>query len=259
MAACGKIDFLGIKIDALTKDRFVEKILEFALFGKCKMITYLDANCVNVYFKDTEYRKILGQADIIHADGMGVVWASRFLGSPLPQRINPMDFFDEWVDITTKKGITFYLLGGKPDAIQNAVDRLKNRFLNLEIVGFHHGYFDKEEDKIIIEDINKLRPNILLVGMSVPRQEKWIHKHLDKLEVNLCFAVGGMFDILSGSFKKAPGWMREMGLEWLYRLYQEPKRLWRRYLIGNFIFIYRVLRWKVGTILKFKINRQNNK
>lgn len=250
------INFLGIKVSVLTADELVEKILEFALFGKHKMITYLDANCVNVSFNDTGYRKILNQADIVHADGMGVVWASRFLGKALPERVNPMDSFDELIDMSTKRGISFYLLGGKLDVVQNAVDKLKNKFPNLKIVGFHHGYFDKEENEVI-EEINRLKPNILMVGMGVPKQERWIYKHLDRLEVNLCLAVGGMFDILSGSLKKAPRWMIDGGLEWLYRLYQEPKRLWRRYLIGNFIFAYHILKWEVDAFLKFKTNRLN--
>lgn len=252
------VNFLDLKISALTSDEMFNIILEFAIAGNRKMITYLDVNCVNISFRDAEYRRILSQADIVHADGQGVVWGSKFLKKPLPERVNPLDFFDALLNIASKKSISFYLLGGKPDVIQNAVDKLKNKFLNLKIIGFHHGYFDKEEEEII-EEIKRLRPNILMVGMGVPKQEKWIYKHLDRLEVNLCLAVGGMFDILSDSLKRAPIWMIDGGLEWLYRLYQEPGRLWKRYLFGNFIFIYRILKWEIDTFLKSKTNCLNNK
>ena len=241
------IDFLGIKVSVLTTDEIIEKILEFTLSGNHKMITYLNAHCVNVSFADPEYKNILNAANIVYADGISIVWGSKLLGKPLPERLTDLDFFDILAKDAAKKDISFYFLGGRPKVAELAADKLRERFPNLNIVGIHHGYFTESEEENFIKEINLLEPKILLVGMGVPKQEKWIHNHLDELRVNLCWAIG-TFDGLAGLFQRAPSWMLEAGLEWLYRLYQEPKRLWRRYLIGNFIFIYRVFECKMRSL-----------
>ncbi|MBL7130472.1 MAG: WecB/TagA/CpsF family glycosyltransferase [Candidatus Omnitrophica bacterium] len=242
------IDFLGIKISAITKDEIVDKILEFALVGKHKMITYLNAHCVNVSFADFEYREILQAADLVYAGGKGVVWSSRLFDKSLPERVNILDFFDRLVERIIEKKLKIYLLGGKPDVAQIAADELKKRFPALEISGFHHGFFNGREESDIIEEVNFLKPNILMVGLGIPKQEQWIYRHLNELDVNLCWGVGAAFDWLSGQRKRAPGWMINCGLEWLHRLYQEPKRLWKRYLIGNPVFIYRVLKQRMWNL-----------
>ncbi len=239
------IDFLGIKVSAITKKEIVDKILEFTLTGKRKIIMYLDAHCVNVAFMDPEYRKILKGADLVCAGGKALVWASKLFDSTLPERVNSLDFFDSLVEGLIEKKIKVYLLGCKPSVVQKAVDELKRRFSDLTIVGYHHGFFNQDQEINIIKEINALRPNILMVGMGVPRQEKWIYKHLNDMDVNLFWAVGGAFNNISGIFKRAPAWMINCGLEWLYRLFQEPERLWKRYIIGNFIFIYHVLSYKI--------------
>jgi len=245
-----KLDFLGIKINILTKNGLVEKILEFALSGKRKTITYLNAHCVNVAFNDREYKKLLNLSDIIHADGMSIIWASLFLGRPLPERVNISDFSDKLFKKMIEKRINLYFLGSKEEVVRRAVENLRKKYRLISVVGFHHGYFTDLEEKEIIKEINGLRPNILIIGMSVPKQEKWIFKHLNELEVNLYWSAGsGMFDNLSGSVKDAPRWMAHIGLEWLHKLCQEPGRLWKRYLIGNFLFVHRVLEWKIKALL----------
>lgn len=244
-----KIDFLGIRVNVLTRDELVEKILEFALLGKRKIITYLNAHCVNVAFSYGEYKEILNLSDIVHADGIGVVWASRFLGKPLPERVNISDFSNKLFKKVIEKNISLYFLGGKATVVQKAVKNLKERWPAIKISGQHHGYFTDEEEKEIIKEINIVRPNILIVGMGIPKQEKWIFKHLDELEANLCWAAGsGMFDNVSGALKESPRWMAHIGLEWLHRFFQDPMRLWKRYLIGNPIFIYHVFECKMRSL-----------
>lgn len=244
-----EVDFLGIKVSALTKDDLVEKILEFALIGQSNVITYINAHCTNISFVDLEYRDILNKADIVYADGISIVWGSRMLKQPLPERLTDLDFFDKVIEGAIKKNISFYFLGGRPQVAGLAVDRLKEKSPDLKIIGTHHGYFTKIQEGNILKEINDLRPNILVVGMGTPLQEKWIYNHLNELKVNLCWAIG-TFDNLAGLFKRAPHWMLSTGLEWLYRLYQEPKRLWKRYLIGNFVFIYRVFEWKIRSLFR---------
>ena len=141
-------------------------------------------------------------------------------------------------------------MGGKPDVVQKAAVELEKRFPGLEISGFHHGFFNEREESGIIKEINFLKPNILMVGLGVPKQEKWVRRHLNELDVNLCWGVGAAFDWLSGQRKRAPRWMVSCGFEWAHRLYQEPKRLMRRYLIGNPVFIYHILKRKMRNSLE---------
>lgn len=236
------IDFFDIKIGVLTLDEIVNKVLEFAVAEKHGFITYFNAHCLNVSFNDQEYKKILKSADLVYAGGQGIVWASRFLGTPLPERVNILDFFDMLVPELKNKNITIYLLGGMEGVVRNTEVELEKK--GLKIIGKRNGFFDEKEDKDIVREINTLKPDILIVGMGVPKQEKWIYEHLEELDVNLCWGVGAAFEWLSGYRKRAPKWMVDFGLEWLHRLYQEPIRLWKRYVFGNIIFIYHVINWR---------------
>jgi len=235
-----KIDFIGIRIGALTLDDIADKVIEFADGPGCKFMTYFNAHCLNVSFDDREYKEILKAADLVYAGGQGIVWASRLLGSPLPERVNILDFFDRLSKQLADKKIRIYLLGGERGVARDAGERLKK--IGLCIVGTRDGFFTREEEKGVIMEINNLRPQILIVGMGVPKQEKWISGHLNELDANLCWSVGAAFEWLSGYRKRAPKWMIKSGLEWLHRLYQQPIRLCRRYFLGNLVFIYHILR-----------------
>lgn len=237
------IDFFDIKIGVLTLDGIVSRVLELTAAGRRGFITYFNAHCLNVSFNDHEYKKILRSADLVYAGGQGIVWASRFLGMPLPERVNILDFFDKLAKQLTGRKISIYLLGGEKNIVKNTEAVLRKK--GLDIAGARRGFFTQEEEKDIIREINALRPDILMVGMGVPKQEKWICGHLDELDVSLCWAVGAAFEWISGYRKRAPKWMIRFSLEWLHRLYQQPRRLWSRYLLGNFLFIYRVLRLKL--------------
>jgi len=237
------VDFLGVRVGSLNKTEMVNRVLEFTEKGRDKFITYFNAHCVNMSFTDVTYKEILKNADLVYTGGQGVVWASKFLGTPLPERVNILDFFDILAKELKNRAITIYLLGGEEDAVNRAKETLKKKGLN--VVGSRHGFFDKKEERGIIEECNNLRPNILMVGMGVPKQEKWVSKHLRELDVNLCWAVGGVFDLFAGRLKRAPRWVSNCGLEWLYLGLQRPKRLFNRYLFGNFIFLYHVLRHKL--------------
>lgn len=238
-----KISLLGIKINSLTREEIITALLEFAKGDRLTTAFYLNAHCVNVACSDGEYRSILNKSDLVYAGGQGVVWASRFLDSPLPERVNILDFFDILVKGLRDKKITIYLLGGEPQVVKKTEEVLKKK--GLEIVGSRDGFFDKTEETEVIRQINTLRPDILMVGMGIPKQEKWIYSHLNELDVNLCWAVGAAFEWICGYRRRAPVWMIKCGLEWLHRLYQQPKRLWKRYLVGNFIFVYHIVKYKL--------------
>lgn len=243
-----KMDFLGLQIGMLTKDEMVEKIIELASSGnRNKFITYLNAHCVNVSFSDPHYRRILNAADLVYIGGKGIILASKLLNKDFPERVNILDFFDDLADKLKERRTRIYLLGTEHQTIERAALRLSAAPFCLNIVGFQHGFFNGTQERAVIEAINSVSPDILMVGMGVPRQEKWIHRHLNALDVKLCWAVGGAFEWLSGRRKRAPYLMVECGLEWVHRLLQQPGQLWKRYLVGNPLFIYRVLREKFTT------------
>ena len=223
-------------------DEIVGKVLEFAAKGSPRFITYLNAHCLNVSFNDREYKKILKSADLVYAGGQGIVWASRFLGRPLPERVNILDFFDKLAGQLIDRKISIYLLGGEKNIVKNTEVVLRKK--GLDVLGARDGFFTKDEEAGVIKEINALSPDILMVGMGVPRQEKWIYSHLNELDIGLCWAVGAAFEWISGYRKRAPQWMIKLGLEWLHRLYQQPGKLCSRYVLGNFVFIYHVLSLK---------------
>lgn len=238
------IDFLGIPLSCISRKEITDTIMRLATSRRRSVITYLNAHCVNKAYSDQEYNAFLNTADMVYAGGQGVVWASRFLGFPLPGRVNILDFFDDLETRLRERGATLYLLGNRITTVQKTAEVLRAR--GLKVVGARHGYFDAAEEKEIIAEINQVKPDILMVGMGVPKQEKWIRLRMDELDTHLCWGVGAAFDWLSLGRKRAPGWMVRGGLEWLHRLYQQPVRLWRRYLIGNFIFVFRVIAWKIN-------------
>ena len=230
-----------LPIDRLTVQQVIDKVESYIRTRSPHQLAYLNAHCINQAFEDNEYRKILQQCDLVYPDGMGVVWASHLTHSPLPERVNIGDFLIPLLQLCEKKKYKIYFLGGEEGIAEKAVANLKVHAPNLQVVGMHHGYFTDEEEKTIIKEIIQTKPEILLVGFGVPDQEKWIHQHLDEINVPVAWGVGALFEYYSGKVSRAPFWMRSHGLEWLYRLVLEPGRMWKRYLIGNLLFIMKVI------------------
>lgn len=243
-----KISISGINICVVNRKEIIDELLGFAMGGRVKTAYYLNAHCFNLVCLDKEYADILNRSDLVYAGGAGIIWASRVLGTPLPERVNILDFFDELAAELIDKKITIYLLGEKIETIKKVEAELKR--IGLNIVGSRDGFFIKDEEKGVINEINVLKPDILMVGMGVPKQEKWINCHSNELDVKLCWAVGGVFKIFSGELKHAPRWIIDCGLEWLYLGLQDPVRLWRRYFIGNVVFIYHIVRCKLNKLTK---------
>lgn len=218
---------------------------EVIVSGGKQCIYFINADCLNISCKDTEYRDILNAQDIVLPDGSGIDIACKMIGERLEANLNGTDLTPELWQVAPTKGFTFYLLGAAPGVTGRMKEKLEETYPGIQVVGNHHGYFKPgaETDKVI-EDINACKPNILLVAFGAPRQEKWIYENKGKIDSNLLIGVGGLFDFYSGDKKRAPLWMRESGLEWMYRLYLEPGRLWKRYVVGNPLFLYRVFRWK---------------
>lgn len=231
---------LGIDIDPLTADEFLSRIDQFVDEGDPRQISYLNADCLNKCWSDRAYRETITASDLVYADGMGVVWASRLFGHPLPERLNANDLLPEFCRRAAEKGRRIYLLGGEPGVAESAAADFKSRHPDLNIVGCSHGFFNENEENDVIAAIREAKPDILIVGMGAPKQELWIRRNLDALGVPVAWGVGGLLDYSAKNIKRAPMWMRQAGMEWFWRLCLEPGRLWKRYLLGNVLFTFRV-------------------
>lgn len=231
---------LGIDIDSLTSGEFLQRIDDFISSGKPHQISYLNADCLNKCWSDRSYREAIAESDLVYADGMGVVWASRLFGHPLPERLNANDLLPEFCRRAEELGHRIFLLGGENGVAEKAADDLKSKYPRLQIVGRRTGFFADEEADGVIQEIRDARPDILIVGMGAPKQELWIRQYLHILGVPVVWGVGGLLDYSAKGLRRAPVWMRKSGLEWIWRLCLEPKRLWRRYLLGNILFTFRV-------------------
>jgi N-acetylglucosaminyldiphosphoundecaprenol N-acetyl-beta-D-mannosaminyltransferase len=187
--------------------------------------------------EDARLREVIDTAELVTADGQSVVWASRLLGESLPERVAGIDLMHELLAAAASDGYRIFILGATEAVLQRAVARLRHRYPQIQIVGFHHGYFNEAEERSIVDQIKAAHPEILFVAMSSPRKEFWAAEHAVELGVPLVIGVGGSVDVIAGTRRRAPEWIQRIGLEWLFRLAQEPRRLARRYIAGNWRFI----------------------
>ena len=195
---------------------------------------------------DLQLRQSVNESDLINADGQAVVWASKFLGKPLKERVAGIDLMIKLVELAHKKNYKVYFLGAKEEVVKSVVDKYTKQYSSNIIAGYRNGYFKKEEEKDIAIEIANSGANILFVAISSPAKENFLYENKKLLKkVNFVMGVGGSFDVVSGNIKRAPLWMQNMGLEWFFRFIQEPKRMWKRYLIGNVKFVLLVFRWKL--------------
>ena len=235
----------GVPVHALSTGEFLDTLLDRAKQDKQSfLITYLNAHCINTCFKDENYARIIEQADLVYADGQAVVWASRILNQPLPERVNAGDFFTRFCRECVKEGLSLYFLGSQKGVASKAAEKMKSRAPGLNVVGFHHGFFDESEAGQIVSGINMARPSILLVGMGVPHQEKFAARYLKELGAPVVWCVGALFEYYADVRPRAPLWMRRLGMEWLFRLVVEPRRMWRRYLLGNPAFLVKLIKYR---------------
>lgn len=193
--------------------------------------------------KNKKYDSALREADIVHADGMSIVFASRlFTNKKILERSATTDMFYDITNEAIKNDLSFFVLGGAEELNNRSVDAMRNLYPNLRIVGRHHGYFSAEENDSICSLINETKPDILWVGLGKPYQEVWCHQNRDKLSNVGCIKTcGGLFSFLTGDAKRAPIWMQKFGLEWLFRLLNDPQRLFVRYFLTNIKATYRMI------------------
>jgi N-acetylglucosaminyldiphosphoundecaprenol N-acetyl-beta-D-mannosaminyltransferase len=243
---------LGVPLDNCTMDSAIDRILAPAESARARQVSFINADCLNKAVEDGAYREVLATSDLRLGDGIGLRMGGRMLGREIRQNVNGTDLFPRLCERMEAGGLRLFLLGGRPGVAEGVSAWIRARHQALRVVGCRHGYFRAEEDAGLVEQIRESKADVLLVAFGAPRQEAWIRKHRDRLGVRSALGVGGLLDFYSGRIPRAPQWLRELGLEWAYRLYQEPGRMWRRYLVGNIVFLCRVARERRRERLKLK-------
>jgi N-acetylglucosaminyldiphosphoundecaprenol N-acetyl-beta-D-mannosaminyltransferase len=244
-----RIDVLGVGVDPITVAELHAEIARLVRAGELGLVFNVNAHCLNLCYEDRKLRDALNSADIIFCDGAGVMLAARMLGRRIPVRITYAAWIWRLADFAAAEDFSLYFLGARPGVAQEGARRLRERYPGLRIVGVRHGYFDHStgsaENEAVLEEINATSPDILLVGLGMPLQETWLTQNRHRLDAGVALSSGAVFDYASRSVRRGPRILTEYGLEWLARLLQEPRRLWRRYLIGNPLFLLRVLRQRL--------------
>jgi N-acetylglucosaminyldiphosphoundecaprenol N-acetyl-beta-D-mannosaminyltransferase len=241
-------------VDPLTVEGLHARILHAVREGRHELVLNVNAHALNLASRDRELRAFFASAPTVFADGAGVVLAARILGGRLPGRITYADWVWQLSAFAEAEALSLYLLGGRPGVAQAAAARLKERHPDLRIVGVHHGYFDKRagspENEAVLRGINAVRPDILLVAFGMPLQERWLMENWRRVEARVALTGGAVLDYVSGELRRGPRLLTQNGFEWLARLLVEPRRLWRRYVLGNPLFLLRVLAQRLG-LLRF--------
>jgi N-acetylglucosaminyldiphosphoundecaprenol N-acetyl-beta-D-mannosaminyltransferase len=234
---------LDIPIELAQPAEMLRTITEWAGSGRPHRVMYVNAHVVNQSRALPDLRRALEAADLIYCDGYGVRLAARVLEVPVPHRMTGADWVWGLAALCEAAGNSLYLLGSEPGASAEAAARLRRWYPELRVAGSHHGYFElgSPHDQRVVEDVNASGADIVLVGMGTPKQELWVERHVDELEVDVLWTVGALLDYMAGRVPRAPRWITDHGLEWIFRLALEPHRMWKRYLIGNPVFLGRVM------------------
>ncbi|MFA7637006.1 MAG: WecB/TagA/CpsF family glycosyltransferase [Monoglobales bacterium] len=237
------VDILGVKFSKMGVSACADYIFGLTENDGFHYVFTPNSEMVMAAKKDGEFEKILNNAHLLTADGIGIIYASKILGDEIPERAAGYDVSLKLMEKLTHAGKTLYLFGAAPTVAQRAKEALEAKYPGIKIVGTHDGYFDVAEEKIIIEDINNKKPDVLFVCLGSPKQEKWIFQNKDRLNVKVAMGLGGCLDVYAGNVKRAPDIYIKLGLEWLYRLMKEPKRFFRMLALPKFMF--KVIRHKV--------------
>lgn len=249
-----RIKFFGVNLDIITMEETLSRISEFIKNRDC--VQHVVVNVAKLVYaqKDENLREIINSCPLINVDGAGVVLGAKFLGIDIPERVAGIDLMQKLIEYSAQKGYKVYFFGAEEDIVKKVVDIYQEKYPELIIAGYRNGYYTENEEEAIVENIKNSNADILFVAMGSPKKEIFLSKYNKQLEVPFTMGVGGSFDVVAGKVKRAPLWMQKMNSEWLYRLIQEPKRMWKRYFITNSLFLGMLLREFVKTKIGFNKN-----
>lgn len=240
-----RIIFMGCPIDSLTMNQTLQ-IIDNAIQSK-KQVHHVVVNAAKLVHlqKDDELKQSVISSDIINADGQSVIWGAKFLGQYLPERVAGIDLMSKVVELAHQKKYKIFLFGAKEEVVLKIIQKYSTEYSPSLIGGYRNGYYDSNEESFIAETIAQSGADILFVAITSPKKEIFLNKYKHIISTSFIMGVGGSFDVVAGFTKRAPLWMQKAGLEWSYRIYQEPRRMWKRYLVTNTLFIYHLLKTKI--------------
>lgn len=256
MRLYSSINLFGVEIDLITLNELLFEIKEALISNQRILVGNVNSYAMNLIWENSAFKEALGKFNIIFCDGFGVKLGATLTGQHITERITPPDFIHHLMKILKEVEGSVFLLGGKPGVAEKAASTLQMHTPGIKVAGTFNGYFDKTidstENQSVIAAINTSKPSILLVGFGMPLQEKWIVENWEELNVPIALMVGALFDTLSGEIPRGPKFLTDHGFEWLARLIIEPRRLWKRYIIGNPLFFWRILKQRLGLFNEIK-------
>jgi N-acetylglucosaminyldiphosphoundecaprenol N-acetyl-beta-D-mannosaminyltransferase len=245
-----RVNVLGCPITKLDLEGFVTRVEEFIASETPHYVAVVNVAKVVQMRSDKELERSVLSADLIGADGVPLVWVSRLFGTPLPGRVNGTDLMYRLLERANEKNYRIFFFGATEEALEKVLEVVRKQYPGVQIAGSQHGYFAAAEELAIVQKIRNAQPDILFIAFGTPKKELWVKKYMSAMGVPLIHGVGGSFDVLAGVIPRAPLWMQRAGLEWLFRLCQEPRRMWRRYLTTNTVFfmliLWEWLRFRLG-------------
>lgn len=228
---------LNTYVNALSMDKTISEVERIIELRKPTQHVVINASKVNLMNEDKELRRIVNSCPLINADGASILWAAKRLGVPLKERVTGIDLFENLVKLSADKGYKIYLFGAKENVVISVKRIFEKKYPGIQIVGYRNGYFTEEDEPEIVADMAASGADIMFVAFSSPKKEYWINKYLNQLGIPFVMGVGGSFDVIAGVTERAPKWMQDHSLEWFYRFIQEPRRMWKRYIVGNAKFV----------------------
>lgn len=240
------VNILGVNVQRVDVENLLERVRDWSSSPERRMISYVNAHCLNIASADRAYRDILNSADLVYSDGVGAVWAGSLLGRCRLEKITGRDWIRDFERMATANRLRVYILAGKPGVARLAAEAMRRRNPDLVIVGASDGFFTDKSEADVLQEIAATAPHVIFVGMGTPVQEKWMARNRQALNAPVCWAVGALFDYVAGIEPPAPAWVNDLALEWLWRFCMDPLGKWRRYLVGTPVFILRVLWQKFG-------------
>lgn len=251
-----RIDFFGAPLDPLTMDAMLD-LAEQAMRTRTPL-THVSLNVAKLVTMatDARLREDVRQGDVVTADGMGIVWGARLLGMPVPERVAGVDLMNALLALCAERGYRPFILGAEEEVLQRATRILSGRYPGLRFAGLRNGYFRQIEEEEVAQQIRDSGADCLFVAISSPKKERFMKAHGAAMGVPFVMGVGGAIDVAAGVVRRAPCWVQRCGMEWLYRLYQEPRRMWRRYLTTNARYMVWLL---VALVARGKRRRMNNR
>lgn len=236
-----RISFFNVNLDLIGVEETLEKISN--IIETKQYVQHVVVNVAKLVYaqKDEELRDIINSCPIVNVDGGGVILGAKFLGIKIPERVTGIDLMQKLVEYSAQKGYRIYFFGAKEEIVKKVVDIYTEQFPLLQVAGYRNGYYSEGQEEQIVLDIKESKADILFVAMGSPKKEIFLNKYSKEMGVHFTMGVGGSFDVVAGKTKRAPIWMQKTNSEWLFRLIQEPRRMWKRYAVTNTLFLFMVL------------------